>query len=111
MKYLASFFILLFLVGCEPKPVDKEFDNTGKPLTITVHVYKNEKELTQALIDRNNALNVETPFKDVMREGWAEWKGSTCKIHTTDINYRTFETLGHELAHCLYGAYHKDGER
>ena len=22
-------------IGCEPKPVDKEFDNTGKPLTIT----------------------------------------------------------------------------
>ena len=104
---------LLLLTSCEkPTPIDKEFDKTGESLVITVYTYKNEQQLTRALIAKNEELNTETPYPDKLREGWAAWNKYSCDIHILEPRHmRDFETLGHEMAHCLYGTYHKEGVR
>lgn len=98
---ILSGILLLSSCGNETTKVKKGFDNTGKPLSVTVTTYKT--------LDQLNA-NVKEPALGL--KGQAHLLGEVCDIKLYEP--RTLReddefalTLGHELMHCLYGNYHK----
>lgn len=93
----------LLLSSCDSERplVKKDFDNTGKTLTLTVTTYNS--------LDKLN-LNVRKPAQGL--KGQAYLLDDVCDIKVYEP--RTLReddefalTLGHELMHCLYGNYHK----
>lgn len=103
MKKLALILSALFLVACEPPPVNKEFERTK--VEIVVHTYDNTDEVTDAY----NLYVGDKYADDLEREGWATWgrEEHTCEIHVVKYAASQEKTWGHELAHCLYGRFHK----
>lgn len=97
MKYL---LLLLFLFGCDQQTTKEDFDRTGRPQTITVHVYDTKTALTQSYVDRAGRGAME-------HLGWSEWSENNeswgCEIHVLKTNMSTW---GHELKHCMYGQFH-----
>jgi hypothetical protein len=111
--------LALLLVGCESStPINKEFDKTNNPVEVTVIVYPNEKRVSLAYAAReieNGALESD-PMLRLTRYGWSEWdrpggKKESCRIHVVELNRgddQRMMTLGHEMAHCIYGKWHTD---
>lgn len=115
MKRIVVATILLFLVSCDNEnTLEPTHDVTGLDQTIRVTTYSSETELNRAVRKLEEA-----PDYDV--EGLAQWRMDTignvkrCDIHVVEPKSRTdrdqMETWGHELMHCIYGSYHKEGER
>lgn len=104
--------ICLFMTGCDKagEGLDKQFDRSGQPLEIAVFVYPTRKDMQRAYQERMGG-----PL-DLSRQGWSEWSPDHpewgCRIHVVEIPGITsnsrMSTWGHELAHCLYGSYHKE---
>ena len=105
---------VLFLASCEQKvytPMQKEHNRTGKPMTVTVYEHPSYGDVTRALqrFQREN----KQPRTTDQSLGWAAWdlhEPYQCDIHIKppdNINDDDVMTLGHEMAHCLYGSYHK----
>lgn len=90
--------------------MQKEHNRSGKPITIVVYEYETYQEVSDALrrfqTEKNQSTTKETSL------GWAGWSKQEpyqCVIHIkppTRINDSDTLTLGHEMAHCLYGSYH-----
>lgn len=110
--------LLIFVSSCDSPPnegIKKTHDVTGEYIDIRVMTFKSQSSL-QRHIDKNNLSN-----DDV--EGLAQWvhpkndlsKVKRCEIYVVEPSgvkdYSTMQTWGHELAHCMYGSYHKEGER
>jgi hypothetical protein len=105
---------ILFLVSCQEKvyaPMEKQHNRSGKPIVITVYEYGSYGDVTRALSEfqrKNKQPRTTDPSL-----GWAAWdlhEPYQCDIHvkTPDkIDDDDVKTLGHEMAHCLYGSYHK----
>lgn len=81
---------------------------TQFPITIVTH---------ESLNDLNNALQVwckeyGKPCDGIHVEGWSVYdleKPWPCEVHVlrpARVEGRATSTLGHEVAHCIYGAYH-----
>jgi hypothetical protein len=117
---------LLFLASCERgEPVKPLLNREGKEITVTVYAYPTQKDVTQIYIERHD-LSAGEAQNLAPRKGfsqWPEWRDTdgkaienpngrlTCEIHSvkpTKVDDDATMTLGHELAHCLYGEYHKD---
>ena len=87
-----------------------DMDRTGTVQSITVNVYESKRAMQQAKADR-----VGGPANSSL-QGWSEWsptdEGWGCTIHVAKIPSLTsnsaMSTWGHELAHCMYGTYHKE---
>jgi len=110
---IALAIVVLFVVSCDPSPekrITGTQDFTGVEFPITVYTYDSRTELNKAIKDRN-------PSKRTV-EGLALWflvKSTRdikrCEIHVVtprSIDDEHVLTWGHELAHCIYGAYHKE---
>jgi len=79
----------------------KEFDRTDTDITVSLTIVKTEKDM------RKKAIN----YKEGLA-GEAAWTltGSHCDIVIYEPKYvddDAIVTLGHELAHCFWGLYHK----
>jgi hypothetical protein len=67
--------------------------------------YPNQKEFDQALKKYDVQEN---PSRKVMSFAVLKPKENKCEIHTIDQRVKYMpEWLGHELAHCRYGRFHK----
>lgn len=125
-KILTGLTALVLIVtigscGGDSKPMMQDFDRANAPITITVHIYENKRQVTAAYVAFLGDEIEKDKFKDAMRDGWATWSPAgangvpMCQIHVTkpnDVSDRTeLKTWGHELAHCVYGRYHKPGEK
>jgi hypothetical protein len=106
--------VVLFLASCEPRgePLTKELDRTSIPMEIHVHTYRTIEEVTAAFNQRQT--NRGEPYDlRVIQMGWAVWseQDNRCDIHVPEPRYvreqNTFATWGHELAHCIYGSFHR----
>ena len=112
-KVLGVAAIVLLMVSCEPAPSKKisgTQDYSATQFPITVHTYDTKSELNKAIKDK-------TQHGQTV-EGLALWflgketsKMKRCEIHVVtprgvEDDYMT--TWGHELAHCVFGTYHKE---
>lgn len=110
--------MILFVVSCEPLPdkgLIKTHDVTGEYLDIRVMTFKSQKGL-QKYLTKNKMT-----FHEV--DGLAQWvhpkddltKVKRCEIYVVEPksvrDTDVMETWGHELAHCIYGSFHKKGQR
>lgn len=113
-RYLVATIVaalMLALPACnQDREVAKDFDRSGQPQAITIYVYPNESAVTDAFHKQMAGKN--SPRDGLTRLGFANWVLNTnrCEIHVAKI--RTAEdprlkTWGHELAHCIYGNFHK----
>jgi len=100
--------------------INVQFDRTGKPIEITVNMYSSDRGVQRAFA-RDTGASRATARK---REGFATWnegrnndgtpvepKDLKCVIHVqapNEMNDEHVLQLGHELLHCLYGAYHDE---
>lgn len=86
-------------------------DNENSPMTITVHVFENNNEFDKYLRT--------TLGERAKRDGLAEWfvRHDTGEVVACDIYVKKIRSVkdkdrmyewGHELAHCIYGSYHKE---
>jgi hypothetical protein len=111
----------ILLISCGKK-------NDG-PELIKTHDYSNrELPITVMVFESNSDLNKYLRSKDLTQreskvEGLALWslnaKDQTevidCTIYVVEPkgsqDYKELTTWGHELLHCVYGSFHKDGIR
>ena len=106
--------LVILLASCEQRnytPMDKEHNRTGKPITITVYEYGSYRDVSLAL--EKFQRKTKQPVTQHTSLGWAAWdleEPYQCEIHIKPpdkIDDDDTLTLGHEMAHCLYGSYHK----
>lgn len=101
------------MIACTPPSGDtqgpmivKEFDRGAKTLTIRVITHESYAEVTRA-----KEKFTGKPSEPLL--GWSAWskdEPGQCEIHVVmaqRYDDKEFPTWGHELAHCLYGNYHK----
>lgn len=104
-------------------------DKTDGPELIKTHDYSNrELPITVMVFESNSDLNKYLRSKELTQreskvEGLALWslnaKNRTevmdCTIYVVEPkgsqDYNELTTWGHELLHCVYGSFHKDGIR
>lgn len=110
--------ILLFsamLTSCGDQSSFTETHNAeGVDFPLKVHVFENETQLNRAVENLEGAPLVAV---DGIAQARVDAIGNVrrCDIyvvrpkHATDYNQQ--ETWGHELMHCVYGLYHKEGVR
>lgn len=124
-KWICLFFsIVLYIKTIKSEDLDKEFDRTAMKMEITVYVYKDRREVTRALKEHIGDITRNSMKRNWginWADGWATWssvnkKGTpVCIIHVIDPkktkDYTNMETWGHELVHCMYGNFHKAGDR
>ena len=118
MKFKITIVALLalLLVSCDkPTGIKKTHDVTDQYVDIRVMTFKTQSQL-------NKFLKLKS-YSDQEVEGLARWahpKGDMTKVNRCDIyvvepsgvrDTGALSTWGHELAHCIYGSYHKEGER
>jgi len=110
---ISGLMVILLLVSCEQMktPMQKEHNRSEKEITITVYEYKTYTEVSKAL-EIFQAERGQQATKDTSL-GWSGWDREEpyqCEIHIkapTRIDDEDTLTLGHEMAHCLYGSYHR----
>lgn len=112
---ISAIIAVLLLASCEQQksytPMQKEHNRTGVPITVTVYEHESYGDVTRAL-QRFQRENKQPRTTDPSL-GWAAWdlhEPYQCDIHIKPpdkINDDDVMTLGHEMAHCLYGSYHK----
>lgn len=95
----------------------KTHDYTNKQFPVTVMVFDDERKLNsylhkEKLLDREETV-----------DGMAKWAlnkndqsvMTRCTIYVVEPkgskHYSELTTWGHELVHCVYGSFHKDGIR
>ena len=116
MKKILFGIMVMMLASCgkqDTTTIQGTQDYNGKPFTITVKVYSNYGELNRAISEINNGPKV---------SGFSVWnlradtmEMTDCTLHVVKPSgvkdYAQMTTWGHELMHCVYGEYHKLGER
>ena len=126
MKYITVFLTLLLLTSCDKSNesnIEQKINRESLPIKTTVHFYNNIEEVRKKYKEINNLDKNE----EVFTEGfaiWPEWKDQSgnsvipegkelkCDIYTVRPSKTDDEavlTLGHEMLHCIYGSYHKEG--
>jgi len=100
----------LLLVSCDPQPreIKQDFDRSGQELRITVIFHESESELNKAYFERfgGNRTEKKLGFAVFANPGN---KPYWCEIHATRptrADDEKMNTLGHELAHCVFGQFH-----
>ena len=87
------------------EPIVKQHDFTGQVISITVVIHSSYDDLNKAF---DTFYNIKVAPNAV---GWFGYVDGVCQIHVLDLksvnkDYGMF-IWGHELAHCMYGLYHK----
>lgn len=114
---LITLTLVFILVGCVPDTgqhldtINKQHNRTGVPIEITTFEYKTYNEVRRALFkfERSNKQDITTD-KSLGWAAWDHYPPYQCNIHIKEpdkLDDEDILTLGHEMAHCLYGSYHK----
>jgi len=86
-----------------PDLVEKKKDITGTVTSVKVVVHKSYEELAKAFATDGHKARSNL-------WGWQQLVDGICEIHVVEPKYiyqgRVMSTWGHELAHCVYGAFH-----
>jgi len=100
----------LFITSCdsEPRQIKQDFDRSGEALHITVIFHENEQALNKAYFERfgGNRKEKKLGFAVFANPGN---KPYWCEIHATRptrADDEKMDTMGHELAHCVFGQFH-----
>lgn len=99
----------VFLVSCDPQPreIKQDFDRSGQELHITVIFHDSLEDLNKSYKerfgrDRKDKLGYAVFANPGNKPYW-------CEIHTTRpkrADDEPMDTMGHELAHCVFGQFH-----
>jgi hypothetical protein len=111
---ITTILACILIVSCDGKkqgePMKKEYNRSGQLIEVVVIEHASYEELQQAFVERNARYGVDIPpFGQV---GWSAWSTDPpyqCEVHVVAPKYIDDEetlTLGHEMAHCLYGSFH-----
>lgn len=109
----AAILSVVLLVGCEESSkIKQDFDRSNQELRITVIFHDTEAELNRSYYDRFGNDGIK-------KQGYAVYANPGrqpywCEIHT--LRPRTSDdepmaTMGHELAHCVFGQFHDKARR
>ena len=113
MKKLVCALLLVFVSGLSLTMYDgtssakRNFINkehTRNFINLEMHVYKNEKEFRKAVKKVYPDQNVSNII------GFSIWNtiNNRCDVYVTEAHRESdFDTWGHEIAHCMYGRWHK----
>lgn len=116
MKKIALLFVF-FLVSCSDSNdngIQGTINRLEKEITVTVTTVKTERQLIELYSDLTGISNSMVPDQ----YGFAQWNervdGSdpelyNCQIYIIEpkrVDDNQILTLGHEMAHCLWGSYH-----
>lgn len=87
------------------EPIVKERDFTGRVIPLKIIIHPSDEEM-------HKAFNSFYGFPDSSPVwGWYGIHEGVCEIHVLELksvnNDPRMWTWGHELAHCVYGRYHK----
>lgn len=111
MAALAALSTML-LASCDPQPkqIKQDFDRSGQELHITVIFHENEQALNKAYFERfgGNRKEKKLGFAVFANPGN---KPYWCEIHATRptrADDEKMDTMGHELAHCVFGQFHDE---
>ena len=105
--------LILCLMSCEQNyapDIKQEHNRTGVPIIITTTEYPRYSDVSNSLDDFNKSFG--KPLNRDLEYGWSAWDKEApyeCVIHykkPAKIDDADIMTLGHEMAHCLYGSYH-----
>jgi hypothetical protein len=111
---IITIILAMMLVSCEGEnltAMEKQHNRSGKPIEVTVFEYKDYNDVNRALYKfqrENNQVKNKDPSL-----AWSAWdleEPYQCHIHIKPpekIDDDDVMSLGHEMAHCLYGSYHK----
>jgi len=116
-KILILMMILLSLSSCDNQSptIQGSINRLEKDITVNVTTVKTESELRNLYSDLTGIANSQVPDQ----YGFAQWNerrdGSdpdsyNCQIYILEPKREDDEqilTLGHEMAHCIWGSYHK----
>ena len=118
MKYLYLVALILgslLLHACDQSGnggsgIKGDLDRTGSAQKITIKVYDTKTAMQKAKAEASNRAI------DPTTEGWSIWSPNNeelgCTVHVVKLKSGTdnsgMTTWGHELAHCMYGTYHKE---
>lgn len=117
MKKIALLFVVL-LASCSDNNNNNGIQGTvnrlEKEITITVTTVKNESELSKLYSDLTGVPKSRVPEQ----YGFAQWnerkigepESYNCQIYIIEpkrADDQQILTLGHEMAHCLWGSYHQ----
>jgi len=110
MKYL-SLLLLLIISGCDTdNKLSGSIDRVGKPIEVTVYTAESRVEL-----ERLYGTKISSSER---LHGFANWNEGVdgepssfwCDIYIIQpkgVDDENVDTLGHEMAHCLWGSYHQ----
>lgn len=91
-------------------------DRSGQELSIKVIVHKDAQELRDTRAEILRGVRAVQPVNSGTSEnsdadGFSVIRGNQCEIHVLPIKHANdrerMRLWGHELAHCVYGTYHK----
>jgi hypothetical protein len=103
-KILFVIMIIGLLVGCSKPPMKQDLNRENETLEIHFFTFSNELEMIEDL--RNKGYEVPNELL-----GFSVWspQDNKCEVYHVTPKYtddiRT-KTLGHEVAHCIYGSFH-----
>lgn len=108
------FLPLLLALGCSPAPDEEKYERKFNRYDfggVYVHEFETKLERDRAIEDRMKSFKGrgDIPAKRVHGAAfWEETKDgkvipSTCEIYVVRWD---FETIGHELTHCMHGSFH-----
>lgn len=112
MKKFSLLILFVLLISCTEAPkdkIEKELFRANQENRISVYFYPTKRQL-------NEEYNKRYGGNETEREGFAVWANPGkmpywCEIHVLEpiwIDDENTLTMGHELAHCIYGSYHKE---
>ncbi|MBF84556.1 MAG: hypothetical protein CL489_08790 [Acidobacteria bacterium] len=107
-------YCLLFLYvnyNTERKGITSTHDWTYQGIEIVPHVYPSKAEVNEAYKVWVSSQGYNYDHQE--RVGWATWSDDNyCEVHFPRIknenDKETLEIIGHEIAHCFYGNWHKE---
>lgn len=104
MKILMLIALMFVSTAASAREVTGDMRRIEQPFEMTVITYESKRDL-------NRAANIIFNDNRKDRDGFAVWTLTKCTIHVLNLRRPTDrETLpewGHELAHCVYGTFHK----
>jgi hypothetical protein len=118
LKKLGIIYIFLLLGSCSKQPgdgIEGTQNYEGQQFPITVHVFDTRAQLQKAIEDINNRGEEVDGFSAWYLRSKADPTMTRCDLYVvrpSSVNdHSQMTTWGHELAHCVYGTYHKEGQR
>ena len=102
--FIISLVLILSLVSCGKPPLQEDLNRENQTLQIEFISFSNEQQLIEDL--RSKGYEVPNALL-----GFSIWSpnDNQCTVYHVTPKYTDDErmvTLGHEVAHCIYGSFH-----